>query len=167
MDELRRYCSLSAFCLILVGAVSCGNATHAQNEAQSVVVVNLDRPGAFEIENRGPSIELSSQVVVQRLEDGKWQDRATDLVLSDRCDSNQHPPCRTLEHGTKIRPVTWDGELCSGQCMLGCRANAFLGPGQLRFAVSTCDNKRRFYGPTFTMPDYDHSDLKRARDANR
>jgi hypothetical protein len=167
MDQSGCHCSVTVICAALAVLASCGDATHAQNDEQTVVVTNLEKPGAFEVENRGSSIELSSQVIVQRLEDGKWQDRATDLVLSDRCDSNQASLCRTLPHAAKLRPVPWNGELCSGQCMLGCRANAFLGPGQLRFVVTTCDRKRRFYGPVFTLPDYDHSDLKKSRDSNR
>ncbi len=166
MGQLRRNRTLTLIIVsFLACAASCGPAAHAQKEADTVIVTNLATPGAFAVENRGAAIALSSQVAVQRLEDGKWQDRASDLVLSEKCESNQNPACRTLANGAKVIPVPWDGELCSGQCMLGCRANAFLGPGQFRFVVATCDRKRRFYGPAFSLPDYDHSELRKKRAA--
>jgi hypothetical protein len=83
------------------------------------------------------------------------------MTLTDFCVWDPKPGCRTFEHGAKFRPVPWTGLVCGGQCGMTCRANAYLGPGQCRFVVTTCDRKRRFYGPTFTLPDYEHSVLNK------
>jgi len=99
---------------------------------------------------------------LQGFENGAGQDEnGLDLVILETCEWNRQPGCQTLEHGAKLRPVAWNGLSCGGQCGGTCRGNAFLGPGQFRFVVTTCDKKRSFYGPVFTMPDYDHSELKK------
>jgi len=169
MDRLQRYralITLLALAMAALTGVSCARQdlrADARQEAtqETVVVRNLDIPGAFEVENRGPALELASRVVVQKLEGGAWTDRATDLILAETCDWNPKPGCRTVERGAKLRPPRWNGLVCSGQCPLGCRANLYLGPGQFRFVVTSCDRKQRFFGPAFIMPDYDHSEPKK------
>ena len=40
-------------------------------------------------------------------------------------------------------------------------ANPSGKPSKSRFVVITCDRKRHFYGPAFTLPDYKHSVLNK------
>ncbi len=167
MDKLRRDCSLiSPFpvLLLLVAALtaSCGHTAHADRIAEPVLVRNLQQPGTFEVDNTGPAIQLWSQVKLQRFQNGQWQEeQGTNLFLAESCGWNQQPVCQTLPQGAKLHPFPWNGLSCGGQCPMVCRANDFLGPGQFRFVVTTCDRKRSFYGPAFTLPDYDHSELKK------
>lgn len=127
----------------------------------TVIVRNLGSAGAFEVENPGPPIALWSQVMLQRLENGIWRDdNEAELSLAEICVWNARPSCQTLQHGGRLRPHPWNGLICGGQCPESCRANSFLGPGQFRFVVMTCNQKRRFPGPSFSLPDYDHSGLK-------
>ena len=169
MDRLYRHRTLIALAVLAMAAAMCLSCARTASNAaaitdaapETILVRNLETPGSFEVENRGPAIAMYSQVIVQEMVEGKWQDRATDLILSETCDWNPKAGCRTLGQGAKLRPPAWNGLICSGQCPLGCRANAYLGPGSFRFVVMSCDQKQRFYGPAFTMPDYDHSQLKK------
>ena len=171
MDRLQRYRSLTIACTLLaiiaVFSASCSKlssqAAKRKDPNETILLRNLDTPGAFELENRGPAIALYSEVVVQRLENGIWQDEVANVTLTDFCVWDPKPGCQTFEHSAKFRPVPWTGLVCGGQCGMTCRANAYLGPGQCRFVVTTCDRKRRFYGPTFTLPDYEHSVLNKKR----
>jgi hypothetical protein len=140
-----------------------GSSAKAQKEAlqETVIIRNLDMPGMVEVENRGPAINLRSQLIVQQMDQGAWHDGAIDLLLSETCVWNPQPGCQTMAHGAKLRPVRWNGMSCSGQCPQGCRATIYLGPGSFRFVVTTCGGKQRFFGPPFTMPDYDHSEAKK------
>jgi hypothetical protein len=125
------------------------------------VIRNLEKSGSFEVDNEGPAISLYSQVVVQRWNEDRWHDVASDLVLSESCKWNPEPECTTLAKGGKIHPMPWNGMSCSGQCFLGCRGNIFLGPGKFRFAITTCDRKTRFYGPGFNLSGDDPMDPKK------
>jgi hypothetical protein len=120
-----------------------------------VVVRNLAMPGAFEVENRGPDIELAWAVNVQRQLKGQWSDEVTDLALSEKCEARPLAGCVPLPHGAKLAPVRWNGLTCGSQCAATCRANVYLGPGRFRFVVSSCDGKRKFFGAAFEMPTRD------------
>ena len=122
-----------------------------------MVVNNLALPGAFEVENLGPDIDLAWTVALERETNGKWTEEVTDLTLIEHC--GQAPPangCVRLAHGAKLRPVRWNGLTCGSQCPANCRANLFLGPGRFRFVVSQCDGKQRFTGPAFEMPSQEN-----------
>ena len=160
MEELRRTQGMKAiafaFAVALV-ALSVASS-HPQQASKSlpdeasVLVRNLSPPGAFEVENRGPDIELAGTVTIQRDLKGEWSDEVTDLVLVQKC--GQSPPDGRvlLPHGGKLRPVPWNGMTCGSQCPATCRANVYLGPGRFRFVVSSYDGKHNFTGPTFEMP---------------
>jgi len=128
------------------------HASEAQPDEASVVVRNLSLPGAFEVENRGPDIELASAVTIQRNLKGEWIDQVTDLTLVEKCGQTASGGCSPLSQGAKIRPVRWNGLTCGSQCAATCRANLYLGPGRFRFVLSSCDRKRKFPGAAFEMP---------------
>lgn len=165
MERFQRYRPIifSALCAVLTTACS-RSATHVEAEQnlakETVIVRNLPKPGAFEIQNQGPSLSLSSQIIVQRMEEGTWADAATDVYLSPTCEWNP-PTCRTLDHGATLRPIPWNGMSCGGQCPMSCRANVFLGPGQFRFVVTSCDRKQHFYSPVFAISANDPTELKK------
>jgi hypothetical protein len=125
---------------------------------ETIVLRNLDTPGAFELANRWTAIALYSEGIVRRLESGTRQDEVANPSLLRPGPQARLP---TLEYGTKFRPIPWTGLVCGGQCGMTCRANAYLRPGECRFVVITCDRKRHFYGPAFTLPDYKHSVLNK------
>jgi hypothetical protein len=128
------------------------HASEPPPDEASVVVRNLSLPGAFEIENRGPDIELAWAVTIQRELKGEWSDHATDLTLIEKCGQSPPSGCVPLPHGAKLRPARWNGLTCGSQCAATCRANLYLGPGRFRFVVTSCDGKRKFRGPAFELP---------------
>jgi hypothetical protein len=163
-DGSVKWASLAALAILLTSCALPPPSDAVTKAAEETVVLrNLESPGAVEIENRGPAISLWSQLHLQRFENSEWhEEKGLDLVILSTCELNRPPGCQSVEHGAKVRPVPWNGLSCGGQCGASCRANVFLGPGQFRFVVSSCDQKRSFYGPAFTMPDYDHSELKKS-----
>lgn len=160
MAELRRAQSMRAAgwaCAAVLAATSCASspvehASEVPPEEVSVVVRNLSLPGAFEVENPGPDIELAWAVAVQRHAKGEWSDEVTDLSLIEKCGDTPPGRCVRLAHGARLRPVRWNGLTCGSQCPAACRANVYLGPGRFRFVVSSCDGKRKFQGPEFELP---------------
>jgi hypothetical protein len=163
MEEFRRTPSLIVRRLtiwvfpVILGAFSCASSALQQGaeaapERASVVVRNLAAPGAFEVENRGPDIELSGAVTIQRYVKGEWSDAVTDLTLVEKCGEHPRRSCVSLPRGAVLHPIHWNGLTCGTQCAATCRANLFLGPGRFRFVASSCDGKRRFTGPAFEMP---------------
>ena len=89
MEELRRTHGMKALAFaFLVALVALSVASlHPQHSPKSlpdeasVLVRNLSPPGAFEVENRGPDIELARTVTIQRDLKGEWSDESTDLAL--------------------------------------------------------------------------------------
>jgi len=119
--------------------------------AQGVSVRNTTSPGAFEIVNEGGEVSLSSNVQVQRLDNGVWQNEYTDVQLSCSSDSPKIPNCITLRSGEHVRPLPWNGLSCGSNCASGCRANSLLTPGTFRFVVVLCSGEESFAGPAFYM----------------
>jgi hypothetical protein len=162
MDEFRRTPSLKTGSMaalafpVVLGALSLTgsplqHASEAPLHQASVVVRNLSLPGEFEVENRGPDIELAWAVTIQRDLKGEWSNEVTDLTLIGKCGQSLPAGCAPLLQGAKIRPVRWNGLTCGSQCAATCRANVYLGPGRFRFVVSSCDGKHKFPGPAFEM----------------
>ncbi len=121
-------------------------------EVTTVTVRNLAKPGAFELDNPGPGVDLASRLAVEREVNGRWTAEVTDLTLIEKC--GQPPPaaCLHLPHGATLHPVPWNGLTCGSQCPATCRANIYLGPGRFRFVVSSCGGTQKFPGPAFEMP---------------
>src|ERR1700722_11296986 len=151
MEEFRRTAALKAIVKtasaaawavpMLLGGLwlACTPLQHASEpppEEASVVVRNLAVPGAFEIENLGPAIELAPAVTIQRDSKGEWKDEVTDLKLAEKCGERAPAGCVPLAHGAKLRPLRWNGLTCGSQCAATCRANVYLGPGRFRFVAS-------------------------------
>jgi hypothetical protein len=166
MEEFRRTQGMKARSAavwalpVVLGALSCASppvehASEPPPEEVTVLVRNLSRPGSFEVENLGPDIELAWAVAVHRHLQGEWSDEVTDLTLIQKCGQTPPAGCVPLAHGAKLRPVRWNGLTCGSQCAATCRANLYLGPGQFRFVVSSCDGKHKFPGPAFEMPAHD------------
>ena len=170
MDRFRRQSYLILVAVLLESFLLISTSCRMQSSdavkqlpQKAVVIRNLESPGSLVIENEGPTVSLYSQMLLQSMQDGKWQDEAwLELVIREACDWQQKPGCLELQHGAKLHPVSWNGLSCGGQCAMPCRGNSFMGPGQFRFVVSTCDRSHKFYGPVFSMPDYDHSELKKS-----
>jgi hypothetical protein len=159
MEEFRRTPSLTFIWVFpaILGAFSCASSALQQGaeappDRASIAVRNLSAPGAFEVENQGPDIELSGAVTIQRYVKGEWDDAVTDLTLIEKCGEGPRRGCVSLSRGATLHPVRWNGLTCGTQCAATCRANLFLGPGRFRFVVSSCDGKRKFTGPAFEMP---------------
>jgi hypothetical protein len=148
---------------LLVTSIGCEPAVQtAQKDLQPakgvaampLLIRNLDQPGAFEIENTGERIELAWDVRVQQKKGDAWEDRVVeDLRLVEDCQTPPAAPCRTLEKGTRVRPVPWTGFSHTAQCQKAARANVYLGPGTFRFVVSSCDGARKYYGDPFQLPE--------------
>ena len=157
MEEFRRTASMTGRPLAIwifpaiLGVLSCASSA-LQQGAEPVAVRNLPQPGAFEVENRGPDIELSGAVTIQRYVKGEWEDAVTDLTLIEKCGEGPRRGCVPLARGAKLHPIRWNGLTCGTQCAATCRANIYLGPGRFRFVVSSCDGKRKFTGVAFEMP---------------
>ena len=152
MEEFRRALAMtarSALAWVLPAAALLACAGSA--EETTVVVRNLSSPGSFEVENRGPAVDLAWQVTVERHWNGQWTDEVTDLTLIEKCGQPPPPACVRLAHAAKLRPVGWNGLTCGSQCAATCRANIYLGPGRFRFVVSSCDGQHKFPGPAWDV----------------
>lgn len=119
--------------------------------ADPVVIRNLDKPGKFEVENTGPDISLRSRVEVQKHRGGVWAAVASDVRLEEACSAEAPGQCRVLKTGGKIQPLAYDGFTCNSKCPPGCKGNAYLGPGEFRIVIHSCDGQRRFLGPAFGL----------------
>ena len=122
--------------------------------AESVVIRNLEKPGAFEIENTGGSIELEWQASIERKTGERWEPLPANIKLNliEQCGTAMKGRCLSLPAGGKIRPVPWTGFACLVQCPRSCRSNSYLGPGTFRVVVSSCDSGQKFRGPEFQLP---------------
>ena len=120
--------------------------------ADTLSIRNLRPPGAFEVENRGPTVTLARPVQVQRELSSGWSDEVTDLELRPNCAQPATGACIPIAGGATLRPPPWNGLTCASQCPAGCRANIHLGPGRFRFVLSSCQSGEKFYGPAFDLP---------------
>jgi hypothetical protein len=124
-----------------------------------LTITNL-LPGVFELES-SEAIALATRATIERrAPDGSWSalgnlDLQDGYRLIDRCDASASA-CVELAAATELRPVPFSGFDCSAQCNGTCRANSWVGPGELRLAVHTC-NGDVIEGPSFTLPSVDHS----------
>jgi hypothetical protein len=136
------------FLFLAVAASAAGLA-----QTSGVEVRNLTPPGAVVVENHGPAIRLSREVLVERKLDGKWIQANVFFELAEKCGAGQEPPvCVDLPARGSLTPVPWNGYSCSGQCPRSCRSNHYAPPGEFRFVAQTCDRKQRYRGEAFTMP---------------
>lgn len=148
MNSRTTYITICISTLIAASVVCVGRS---RDFSSDIVVTNLPQPGAVEIANHGPDVELSTKLLVQREYKGEWRDETTDCRLIERC-GDSPGACRRVVHNGILRPVPWNGLICASQCSAGCRANLYLGPGKFRFVVESCDGKSRAFGPPFEMP---------------
>jgi hypothetical protein len=140
-----------------------GPSTHTRPSTINMVtlgslrITNLAQPGELEVENLGPDVDLAWTLLVQYEYNNQWINKVLDLGLElvQKCGEPKLGRCVRLIRGAKLRPVPWDGFTCAS-CSTGCRGNAYLDPGRFRFVISTCDGKKKIYGPSFDLPDYDH-----------
>jgi hypothetical protein len=106
--------------------------------------------GEFSVSNQGPTISLSSTVVVERKENEKWvRAGVTNLHLREACETTKVPHCRELKPNEKISAVRWTGKFCSSQCPSHCRLDGPAPPGIYRFVVTSCNGKESFSSPEF------------------
>jgi hypothetical protein len=104
--------------------------------------------GEFSVSNRGPAISLSSTVVIERKENGKWARVAvTNLRLRDVCTATKR--CREMKPNETIHAIPWTGKFCSSQCPSHCRLDGPAPPGTYRFVIIRCDGKQKFPSPEF------------------
>jgi hypothetical protein len=135
--------------LVVLSAGIAGMAVPVTGE---VVVTSERDPGSLRLHNNGPSISLASRIIVERWRDGRWIETPVRMNLVEKCSLDDPPACLTLPAGTTMTPVPWRGNNCSGQCPYSCRSNQYVGPGQFRFVVKSCDGTRAFSGPEFVLP---------------
>jgi hypothetical protein len=125
----------------------------------SLTITNL-APGAFELESSA-AIALASRATIEhRAPDGSWSalgnlDLQNGYRLLESCDAPT-PACIELAADTVMRPVPFSGLDCSAQCNKRCRANSWVGPGELRLVVHTC-NGDSIAGPSFALPSSEHA----------
>jgi hypothetical protein len=135
---------------VLIGATVFGVG---QSQAESVVVRNLEHPGAVTIENHGGSVKLSRKVVIERKRGAEWIESPASFEIVEHCGVPTPPAsCVDLNSNATVEPVPWTGYTCSGQCPRSCRSNHYAGPGIFRFVVLSCDHNERFTGPEFSLP---------------
>jgi hypothetical protein len=123
-----------------------------ESGTSSVVLRNLAKAGAFQIDNSGPPVRLSAEVHIEQRVKGIWQSRYPVIHLMESCASPAPEECIELGQGKILTPAPWTGFTCSVQCITKCKKNAYLGPGVFRFVLSACDKSGKFYGDPFTLP---------------
>lgn len=115
--------------------------------------------------SRLPPVSLSSRLVVEREEGGKFVPAPVqNLYLVERCGGGGPvPTCVTIKEkcdaqmtngcsGATFKIEPWSGMSCSSQCAAACDKNVYLGAGTYRFVATTCDGSKRIESPPFTMP---------------
>lgn len=115
----------------------------------------------FELQSSAAIALASRATIERRAPDGSWAalpnlDLDHGYRLLDSCVATT-PACVELAAATELRPVPFSGFDCSAQCNATCRANAWVGPGELRLVVHTC-NGESIAGPSFSMPSSEHAD---------
>ena len=142
MGQLTRRFTMSMLCFISVAASS---------DAPLLRVQTLAMPGAMEIVNQSAvPVSIQTDVVVERLRDGHWIDTPVTFQAVESCDVAVQR-CVVLAPGGHLKPITWDGHSCSGQCARSCRSNHYNGPGDFRFAVTTCDHAQTVRSDAFHL----------------
>lgn len=146
----KRFCLV--FAVALAGCYS-RQESRAMDGADDdpIVIRNLARRGSFEVENRGPDLEVQWALGVEKQKSGSWVAVASQLSLQENCTTARNGKCRLIKKGEKIRPMPYEGYTCDMKCPPGCMANVRLAPGTFRIIVSTCDGSRRFFGPAFHL----------------
>jgi hypothetical protein len=125
-----------------------------QSDSSRVAVRNLEQPGSLAIENHGPQLELAYRVLIERKRGTEWIKTPVTFELVEHCAEvpRTPPACLGLGSGVTLKPASWNGYSCSGQCPRSCRSNHYTGPGVFRFVVFSCDHSERFTGPEFSFP---------------
>jgi len=138
---------------LLLLVISAGLSGMAATPVAGDVVLNNDgAPGGLRLQNSGPTMSLSSKIIVERVRDGRWIETPVRMDLVEKCAVEDPPVCVSVAAGTTVITVPWRGNNCSGQCPHSCRSNQYVGPGQFRFVVKSCDGTRTVTGPEFVMP---------------
>jgi hypothetical protein len=134
---------------VLAGALSVG--ARAQPEPKPAVEIQLIQGfGAFMVVNHGPAVDLSSEVMVERREEGSWKNaKVANLFLAPTCTASPVSKCVSLAARASIQPVPWLGTYCYSQCPVSCDLDGPLPAGTYRFVVTTCDHRRQFNSPPF------------------
>ncbi len=133
--------------------------------AGQVVEIEVSKTfGEIQLVNRGAAIQLSSEVKVEQMVDGKWQQTpVANLYLISSCTQSPAPACVLLAANASLRPVPWRGNYCSSQCMANCNLDGPVPPGTYRYVVTSCDRKRRFYSAAFEKKAQAAQDLSLPR----
>jgi hypothetical protein len=121
------------------------------------LVITNGAPGEFSI-RASTGLELSNLAEIEaRSVDGHWVpyrdlDAGNGFRVVTTCDSAARS-CRTLSPGDQLNLAAWSGGSCSAQCAAKCRVDSFH-PGVHRLVLYACDDeKTRYEGPAFEMPE--------------
>ena len=117
-----------------------------------VEVRNLAAAGAFEIQVTGSPVSLATQAHMEKETADGWVTVATNLFLVEQCTKIAPPKCISVRSEAPLRPVPWTGYSCSGQCNHQCKKIVYLGPGNFRLTVFSCDRRESFLGAPFRLP---------------
>lgn len=133
---------------VLVACLGCGAAM-----AQTVVLSMPGAPGGLRISNPAvTAVEIEGAVAVEAWFDGAWRARRTEFHARALCGPDDGPRVVRIAPGQVLDVVPWRGFSCSGQCVMGCRANIYFGAGPFRFVVAMVPSRQRVAGPEFRMP---------------
>ncbi|HWB76393.1 MAG TPA: hypothetical protein VG755_15590 [Nannocystaceae bacterium] len=132
-------------------------AKHADAKpAPPAVVITNVLPGRFALSS-AHGIGLDTDATIERRgDDGQWSampglDLGAGFRLRDGC-TREPDACVQLDPAKSLVPVPWSGMSCSSQCNQSCNKNVFVGPGEFRLTVRTCDGGAVASGPAFTLP---------------
>lgn len=97
----------------------------------------------------GP-VRLESQLRVERLDDGEWEevDAVHGLLLRADCRSPQ-AECVSLVPGAELYPPDWLGMFGDAQC--DCTRCGPAPAGTYRFVAHSCDGDRVYRGESFAL----------------
>lgn len=123
--------------------------------AADVQVVLGSNFGDFSVVNHGNPTSLKSNVEVQQLVGGAWQNRGVqELHVMSACpaDDKPAPSCRSIGHDEAVVAVPWTGHVCYSQCPRSCFGEGKALPGTYRYVIKSCDQHRTFMSPAFVVP---------------
>jgi hypothetical protein len=126
-------------------------AAFADSGSASAEIRNLSKPGAFAVQApAGVSFEARGRIEQQTARG--WKPVFNEFYLAENCAAVAAlSACVTIAPGAGLRPVSWTGFTCNGQCPRACKKNIYRPPGTFRLVLTACGGGTTEAGPPFSM----------------
>lgn len=147
MAQFRRSGVIARF-----AGVAAALSVSVASQTAMAQIRNLSQPGAFAITASPSGAPFAKQGRIERQNGASWQNAFNEFYLVDDCRAAATvPACVTLAPGAELRPVSWNGYSCNGQCPRDCKSNVYRPPGVFRLVLTECGSGAMVTGEPFFM----------------